>query len=77
MKISAHPMEDAHSAGKPFDRDDASATPGVLNLSRLNGFSTQTPYHRGRPGDEMKRIRGDSDFLIIPQKGSNSETPLR
>jgi len=26
---------------------------------------------------EVKRIRGDSDFLIILRKGSNSETPLR
>ena len=24
----------------------------------------------------MKRIRGDSDFLSIPRKGFNSETPL-
>src|SRR5260370_41476158 len=32
---------------------------------------------RGRWGDEMKRIRGDSDFLSIPRKGTNSDTPLR
>src|SRR5713226_10265028 len=25
----------------------------------------------------MKQIRGDSDFLSIPQKSLNSETPLR
>jgi len=33
---------------------------------------------KGRcPGVEMKRIRGDSDFLSIPGKEGGSEAPLR
>src|SRR5260370_18969510 len=42
----------------------------------MQGLSANRPQW-GCGGGETKRIRGDSDFLSIPRRGFNSETPLR